>query len=53
VNGAAFIGFVDVQTRQWIVMDFSPKICIDSMTWFEEGELILREQQEFYKISLK
>jgi hypothetical protein len=53
VNDAAFIGFTDTKTRQWTIMDFSPKVEIRAITWFEQGDLIARTDHDFYKISLR
>jgi hypothetical protein len=59
-NNAIVIGYLDIQTRQWSILDFSLELCryLISINWFEEGNLIVRTDQylenstkhDFYKI---
>jgi hypothetical protein len=55
-NNSRVIACVNVQTRQLNILDFSSKLTIRSIDWFEEGSLVVQTQKNeltqhyFYKI---
>jgi hypothetical protein len=56
-NGASVIGCLNIQTRKWNILDFSSRLPIDIITGFNQGNIIVRIEEEdlniyhFYKIS--
>jgi hypothetical protein len=51
-NGMDFIGCLNVQTRQWNILDFSLKLRIENITGFDQGNLIVHTEKKhhFFKI---
>jgi hypothetical protein len=55
-NKKNFIGCVNIQTRKLNILDFSSKLPIYCINWFEEGNLIVDtyskdfKTDHFYKI---
>jgi hypothetical protein len=55
-NKTPVIGYYNVQTRKWNILDFSPRLLVDSIYGFEEGNLIIDierndlKKYQFYRI---
>jgi hypothetical protein len=47
-NKTHFIGRLNVQTRQWNVLDFSLKLSSYRMTGFKEGSLVVYAKSKHY-----
>jgi hypothetical protein len=43
-NSTNFIGCLNIQTRQLNILDFSLKLPIESITGFDEGNLIIQTE---------